>query len=385
MHSLVYLDANATTPIDSRVIEAMLTALVGLPGNPSSGHAAGRAARRAVDAARRDVAGLIGASRPDEIVFTSGGSESNVTAIRSALAARPGRHAVVTSAVEHASIHATLDHLAATDGIAVRRVPVDGDGRLDLKAYQAALGPDTALVTLNSANNETGTLFPISDLIPAAHAVGALFHTDAVQAAGRMDIDVGGSNVDMLSLSAHKMHGPKGVGALYVRHGTPYSSLVTGGGQERGRRAGTENVPGIVGFGVAAGLARTEADMIRIASLRDHLEATVVAALPNAVVLGDRRHRLANTACLAFPGVDAEMMLDRLDRAGIAASAGSACAAGGRQPSRVLVAMGHGHLAHSAIRFSLSRLNSSDDVDRLLAVLPSIWREARASLPGAAA
>lgn len=380
MQSLVYLDANATTPIDPRVAEAMLAALVGLPGNPSSDHAAGRAARRAVETARREVATLIGADRPDEVVFTSGGSESNVTAIRAALASRPGRRAVVTSTVEHASIHATLDHLAATDGIAVRRVPVDGNGRLDLGAYRAALGPDTALVTLMTANNETGTLFPIPDLVPAAHAVGALFHTDAVQAAGRIDVDVTGSGVDMLSLSAHKLHGPKGAGALYIRYGTPFSSLVTGGGQERGRRAGTENVPGIVGFGVAANLARTEAYMIRVAALRDRLEAAIVAVVPDAVVLGDRHHRLANTACLAFPGVDAEMMLDRLDRAGIAASAGSACAAGGQQPSRVLVAMGQGGLARSTIRFSLSHLNSGADVDRLLAVLPSILWEARASL-----
>ncbi len=385
MPSLVYLDANATTPIEPRVAEAMLAALGSLPGNPSSGHAAGRAARRAVDAARRDVAALIGASRPDEIVFTSGGSESNVTALRVAIAARPGRRAVVASTVEHASIHATLDHLATTDGIAVRRVPVDGNGRLDLEAYQAALGPDTALVTLMTANNETGTLFPIHDLVPAAHAAGALFHTDAVQAAGRVDIDVTGSGVDMVSLSAHKLHGPKGVGALYVRHGIPFSSLVTGGGQESGRRAGTENVPGIVGFGVAAALAQREADMIRLACLRDRFEAAVVATLPDAVVLGDRRHRLANTACLAFRGVDAEMMLDRLDRAGIAASSGSACASGGRQPNRVLVAMGHGGLARSTIRFSLSRLNSDADIDRLLAVLQSIAREARASLAEAAA
>jgi cysteine desulfurase len=385
MHGLVYLDANATTPIDPRVAEAMLAALTDLLGNPSSGHSAGRAARRALEVARRDVAALIGANRPDEIVFTSGGSESNVTAIRVALAARPGRNAVVTSTVEHASIHATLDHLAATDGIVVRHVPVDGDGRLDLEAYRAALGSDTALVTLVSANNETGTLFPLQDLVPAAHSVGALFHTDAVQAAGRANIDVTASGVDLASLSAHKLHGPKGVGALYVRHGTPFSSLITGGGQERGRRAGTENVPGIVGFGVAASLARTEADMIRIASLRDRLETVIVAVLPDTVVLGDRHHRLANTACLAFPGVDAEMMLDRLDRVDIAASAGSACAADGRQPSRVLVAMGQGRLARSTIRFSLSRLNRDADIDRLLAVLPSIAWEARVPLAGAAA
>jgi cysteine desulfurase len=380
MHSLVYLDANATTPIDPRVAEAMLTALIELAGNPSSGHAAGRAARRAVEAARRAVAALIGADRSDDIVFTSGGSESNVTALRAALAARPGRSAVVTSTVEHASIDATLDRLAATEGIAVRRVPVDGNGRLDLKAYEAALDTDVALVTLIHANNETGTLFPIADLVPAAHAAGALIHTDAVQAGGRVDIDVAASGVDMLSLSAHKLHGPKGVGALFVRRGTPFLSLVTGGGQERGRRAGTENVPGLVAFGVAADLARADAGMSRLAILRDRLEAAIVAIRPDVVVVGDRQRRLANTACLAFPGVDAEMVLDRLDRAGIAASAGSACAAGTRRPSRVLVAMGHRELSRSAIRFSLSRLNGDGDIERLLAVLPAILREARATL-----
>lgn len=380
MSGLVYLDANATTPVDPRVAEAMLAALIELPGNPSSGHTAGRAARHAVEAARGEVATLIGASRPGEIIFTSGGSESNVTALRAVLTARPGRRAVVTSALEHASIQAVLDRLAMTEGIAVRHVPVDGNGRLDLKAYQAALDTDVALVTLMTANNETGTLFPVPDLVPAAHAVGALFHTDAVQAAGRMNIDVTQTDADMVSLSAHKLHGPKGIGALYVRHGTPFLSLVPGGGQERGRRAGTENVPGIVGFGVAASLARTEADIGRIAMLRDRLEAAVVANLPDVVILGDRHSRLANTSCLAFPGVDAEMVLDRLDRSGIAASTGSACAAGTRQPSHVLASMGHGNLSGSTIRFSLSRFNGEADIDRLLAVLPSILREARATL-----
>lgn len=380
MPGLVYLDANATTPVDPRVAEVMMAALTDLPGNPSSSHMAGRAARRAVESARREVAVLIGAARPGDVIFTSGGSESNVTALRAALAARPGRYAVVTSSVEHASINATLDRLAATAGIDVRKVPVDGSGRLDLNAYDAALDADVALVTLMTANNETGTLFPIPDLVPAAHAVGALFHTDAVQVAGRMDIDVTQSGVDMASLSAHKLHGPKGIGALYVRHGIPFQGLITGGGQDRGRRAGTENVPGIVGFGVAAGLARTEADMSCVAALRDCLESAVVAMLPEAIVLGDRRHRLVNTACVAFLGFDAEMMLDRLDRSGIAASAGSACAAGGRQPSRVLTAMGHGNLSGSTIRFSLSRFNGEADIDRLLVVLPSILQEARGTL-----
>ncbi|SCM78397.1 Cysteine desulfurase [uncultured Pleomorphomonas sp.] len=374
---LVYLDANATTPADPRVVEAMLAALTGLPGNPSSGHAAGREARRAVETARREVAALAGAERPDEIVFTSGGSESNVAAIRAALAARPGRREVLTSAVEHASVDATLDRLAATDGIVVRRLPVDGRGRLDLDAYRAALGPGTALVTLMTANNETGTLFPIAGLVPAAHAAGALFHTDAVQAAGRLDLAVVASGVDMASLSAHKLHGPKGVGALYIRRGTAFSSLITGGGQERGRRAGTENVPGIVGFGVAARLALADNDAGRLARLRDRLEAAILAALPGAVVLGDRDARLVNTACLAFPGSDAEMMLHRLDRAGIAASSGSACAAGGAAPSRVLLAMGLGRLAGSTVRISLSRFNTDADVDRLVEVLPAIAREAR--------
>ena len=319
----IYLDANATTPVDLRVAEAMLAALTGLHGNPSSAHAAGRDARRAVEAARCDVARLIGADRPDEVVFTSGGSESNVTAIR------------------------------------------------------AALGPGTALVTLMTANNETGTLFPIADLVPAAHAAGALFHTDAVQAAGRVALSVAASGVDMASFSAHKLHGPKGVGALHVRTGTPFSGLIVGGRQEKGRRAGTENVPGIVGFGVAARLAFADCHAQHIARLRDRLESAVVAALPGMRVLGDPKARLANTACLAFPGVDAEMMLHRLDRAGIAASSGSACAAGSLAPSHVLTAMCLRHLAGSTIRFSLSRFNTDADIDRLLASLPAIASEAR--------
>ncbi|PKR87524.1 cysteine desulfurase NifS [Pleomorphomonas diazotrophica] len=375
--AIVYLDANATTPVDPRVAEAMLAALTGLPGNPSSAHAAGRAARQAVEAARRNVMALVGAERPDEIVFTSGGSESNVAAIHAALAARPGRREVVTSSVEHASVRATLDRLVATDGLIVHRLPVDASGRLDLDAYRAALGPGTALVTLMSANNETGTLFPIADLVPAAHAAGALFHTDAVQAAGRLDPSIAATGVDMASLSAHKLHGPKGAGALYIRRGTPFRSLITGGGQERGRRAGTENVPAIVGFGVAARLARADDQMAGIARLRDRLETSITAALPGTRILGDREARLANTACLAFPGADAEMMLHRLDQLGIAASSGSACAVGTAAPSHVLLAMGLEHIAGSTIRFSLSRCNTDADIDRLLAVLPGIAREAR--------
>lgn len=374
--SAVYFDANATTPVDPRVAEAMLAALTGLHGNPSSHHAAGRDARRAIEAARCDVARLIGANRPDEVVFTSGGSESSVTAIRAALAARPGRREVVTSAVEHASVLATLDRLATTDGIVIHRIPVDECGRLDLDAYHAALGPGTALVSLMTANNETGTLFPIADLVPAAHAAGALFHTDAVQAAGRVALSVAASGVDMASLSAHKLHGPKGVGALYVQSGTPFGSLIVGGRQEKGRRAGTENVPGIVGFGAAACLALTDSQAQLIARLRDRLEREVISALPGTRVLGDRKARLANTACLAFPGVDAEMMLHRLDRAGIAASAGSACATGGLAPSHVLAAMGLGHLAASTIRFSLSRYNTDTDIERLMTVLLAIVWEA---------
>lgn len=375
--SFAYFDANATTPVDPRVAQAMLAALTELPGNPSSDHTFGREARRAVEMARRDVAALLGTGRPEEIVFTSGGSESNVAALRAALTARPGRREVITSSVEHAAINATLDRLAATDGIVVHRIQVDSRGRLDLDAYRAAIGPRTALVTLMTANNETGTLFPIADLVPAAHAAGALFHTDAVQAAGRLDLGVAIAGVDMASVSAHKLHGPKGVGALYVRHGTKFFSLITGGAQERGRRAGTENVPAIVGFGMASRLALSENAGGNIARLRDRLEAELVAALSGTLVLGNREARLANTACLAFPGSDAEMMLHRLDRAGMMASSGSACSAGGTAPSHVLLAMGLRHLAGSVIRFSLSRFNTDADVDRLMEVLPSIAREAR--------
>lgn len=383
MTGSVYLDANATTPADPAVIAAMLAAMMELTGNPSSTHAAGRAARQAVETARGEVASLLGAARTDEIVFTSGGSEGNATAIAAALAARPGRREVVTSTVEHPSVDATLSRLAARHGLVIRRIAVNGRGQLDVDACRATLGPDTALVSLMRANNETGTLFPLADLVPAAKAAGALVHTDAVQAAGRVALDLDAAGIDLATVSAHKLHGPKGVGALYVRRGLAVEPLIAGGGQERGRRAGTENVAGIVGLGVAARLAaeRMTADMMRIKQLRDRLEEGVMSRLNIVRILGDRTNRLANTACLAFEGCDGEMMLSRLDRAGIAASSGSACAAGAMRPSRVLAAMGLTGLARSAIRFSLSRLNTDADIDRLLALLPAIAAEARCLTP----
>ena len=347
----VYLDNNATTRLAPDALQAMLPFLTQDFGNPSSMHAMGRAPARALIGARRAVQSLIGAADDAEIVFTSGGTEANLTAIRSALAADPSRREIVTSAVEHPAVLALCDHLERAEGVTVHRIPVDTEGRLELDAFRAALSDRVALVTLMWANNETGTVFPVEGLAELAHGVGALFHTDAVQAAGKLPIAVKGTDIDMLSVSAHKLHGPKGVGALYLRKGVPFQPLLRGGKQERGRRAGTENIAGIVGFGRAAELAPA-VDLAHIARLRDRLEAGIIAAVPKVRVLGDLRDRLANTSCLAFDFAEGEAILMRLDRAGIAVSTGAACSSGAIEPSHVMRAMKVPFTAaHGAIRF----------------------------------
>jgi cysteine desulfurase len=384
----VYLDNNATTRLDPAVLTAMMPFLTEVYGNPSSAHGRGTDARQAVEAARERVARLIGAASPSEIVFTSGGTESGNTAILAALRAAPERRAVVTSAVEHPAVRTLLDHLEAGEGYEIRRIGVDEHGRLDRVAYRAALGPDVALVSIMRANNETGTLFPVAELADEAAAAGAAFHTDAVQAAGRVPLHLAGTAIDFLSLSGHKLHGPKGIGALYVRRGARFSPFVRGGRQERGRRAGTENVPGIVGLGAAAGLAlaRLDADACAIAALRDRLEAGALATVPGCRVAGDPEARLPNTTMLVFEGVEGEAVAHRLDRAGIAVSQGSACSAGGMEPSPVLAAMGFPPaLAAGAVRFSLSRETTADEIGRTLAVLPDIVSALRVPAPRRAA
>jgi cysteine desulfurase len=368
----VYLDNNATTRTDPRVVEAMLPFLQDTFANPSSLHDLGVAAKDAVRAARRQVCALIGAERDCEIVFTSGGSESNNTAILSALETQGGRNEIVTSAVEHPAVLALCAQQEKTGRAKIHRIPVDGRGCLILDAYRRALSERTALVSIQWANNETGVLFPVEMLASMAHVAGALFHSDAVQAAGRVEINVSKTEIDMLSISAHKMHGPKGIGALYVRNGMKLAPLIYGGHQERGRRAGTENTPAIVGFGVAAKLAGQglQHDINRICLLRNYLEREILRLVPTAIRVGDRHACLPNTLNIAFENIEADSILLMLNRESIAASSGSACTSGSLNPSHVLTAMKipFSHLRGS-VRFSLSRENSDCDVGRVIEVL----------------
>ncbi|TIQ62312.1 MAG: cysteine desulfurase NifS [Mesorhizobium sp.] len=378
--SPVYLDNNATTRVDPAVVGAMLPFFTEQFGNHSSMHAYGASVAEAVRKARQQLQALIGAGFEDEIIFTSGGTESDSTAILSALEVMPGRTEIVTSAVEHPAVLKLCAHLEKTRGVKVHIIPVDHHGRLDLDAYRTALTPQVAIVSIMWANNETGTIFPVVELANLAREVGALFHTDAVQAVGRLPIELKSTAIDMLSLSAHKLHGPKGIGALYVRRGVRFSSMIKGGHQERDRRAGTENTPGIVGLGMAAELALKFMDETkRIKWLRDRLENGIIQHIPNTSVNGDPQQRLPNTANIGFEGIEGDAIPIVLSRLGIACSAGSACASGSLEPSHVLVAM---NAACGAVRFSLSRDNGEDDVDRVLEVLPAITEKLRA-LPSA--
>jgi cysteine desulfurase len=365
----IYLDNNATTRVDPEVVQAMLPYFTERFGNASSKHDLGEDAATAVRAARRQVRELLGATSSDEIVFTSGGSESDNTALLAALETQNGRDEIITSQVEHPAILALCEHLEKAGRASVHRIPVDEAGRLDSRAYRRALSSKVACVSFMWANNETGAMFPIAQLAEMAHEVGALFHTDAVQAAGKVPMQVRETQIDMLSLSAHKFHGPKGIGALYVRNGVKVAPLIRGGRQERGRRAGTENVPAIVGLGKAAELARhrLESEMPRVRDLRDRLEAGLLARIGSALVLGDPGNRLPNTVNIAFEHLESDPILLLLNRRGIAASSGSACASGSMEPSHVLRAMQVPYTyAFGAVRFSLSRENTAEDVDAVI-------------------
>lgn len=380
----VYLDNNATTRVDPTVVAAMLPYFTEQFGNASSAHGFGRDVAPAVKQARGHLQRLLGAASDSEIVFTSGGTESDNTAILSALATQQGRDEIVTTAVEHPAVLAVLEHLGATRGIKAHRIGVDDRGRLDLDAFAKALGPRTALVSVMWANNETGALFPVAELAKLAHDAGALFHTDAVQAVGKVAIDLKTTAIDMLSLSGHKLHGPKGIGALYLRKGTTFEALIRGGPQERRRRGGTENVPGIVGLGKAAELAQAGLDQEagRIRALRDRLERNILERVRHCAVIGDVDNRLPNTANIAFAHLDGEAILHHLTQAGIAASLGSACASGSMEPSHVLRAMNvPAELLRGAIRFSLSRGNTDQDIDRVIELIPAIIDRVRASSP----
>ena len=379
-----YLDNNATTRVDPRVVEAMLPLFSTEYGNPSSMHTLGAAAKSAVHGARLSVQNLTGAAHDSEIVFTSGGTESDNLAILSALEVSPRRREIVTSAVEHHAVRSLCEFLEQNKGIRVHVIPVDRNGRLDVAAYQAALSDRVAVVSIMWANNETGTVFPVAELAERAREVGALFHTDAVQAAGKLPIDVKSTAIDMLSLAAHKIHGPKGIGALYVRKGVRFRPQIKGGNHERGRRAGTENTPSIVGFGKAAELAlqHLSEESTRVRALRDRLERALTARIRHCFAVGDQENRLPNTASIAFEFIEGESILLLLDRAGIAASLGSACSTGSFEPSHVMRAMKVPDTAlHGVVRFSLSRDNAEDDVDRVVEVMPGIVDKLRAISP----
>jgi cysteine desulfurase len=382
--AVVYLDNNATTRVDPRVVQAMLPFFTESFGNASSTHDYGAAVAPALKEARKQVQALLGAEFDHEVVFTSGGTESDATAILSALEAAPERNEIVTSAVEHPAVLNLCQHLERTGRAKVHYIGVDARGELDLAAYRAALSDKTALASIMWANNETGTIYPVAELAALAKQAGALFHTDAVQAFGKIDMAVKDTAIDLLSLSGHKIHGPKGVGALYVKKGVKLTPLFRGGKQERGRRAGTENVPGIVGLGAAADLARQNlaGDVARMSALRDLLERGLLAAVPLARVNGASESRLPNTLNIAFDYADGEAVLHKLDRAGVAASSGSACASGSMEPSHVLRALNiPPHALQGAIRFSLSRETSDDDIAKVLAALPGIVANAREKSP----
>ena len=378
----VYLDNNATTQVAPEVLEEMLPYFHELYGNPSSMHSFGGQVMRKVRQAREQVASLLGAS-PEEIIFTSCGTESDNAAIRSALASNPDKKHIVTSRVEHPAVRALCAHLA-TQGYRVTELPVDGEGRLDMEQYKRALSPDTAIVSLMWANNETGVIFPIEKAAEMARERRILFHTDAVQAVGKIPINLADMRIDMLSASGHKLHAPKGIGVLYLRKGTKFSPFMVGGHQERGRRGGTEATPSIIGLGVAAELAQKKIDVENtyVKGLRDRLESTILNIVPNSKVNGDRLNRLPNTTNISFEFVEGEGILLMMDEYGICASSGSACTSGSLQPSHVLRAMGIPFtMAHGSIRFSLSVYNTDEEIDFVIEKLPTIIETLRSMSP----
>jgi cysteine desulfurase len=380
---MIYLDNNASTEPDPEVLAAV-EAAARLYGNPSSVHAEGRRARRAIEEARFEVAALVNA-RPDEIFFTSGGTESNSLAIFGCGFGRTGR--IVLSGAEHPSVREPIGQLGRTSAFEVVTVEPEPSGALDEEKILGAATKGTALVSLMAANNEYGGVFPVARVAPELRSRGALVHTDAVQAAGKIPVDVRAWDVDLLSCSAHKLHGPKGVGALFVRKGTAMSPHTPGGGQERKIRAGTENTSGIVGFGVAARLARERiAESAAIGRLRDRLERAVRDRIPGAKVVGESAARLANTSAILFPGVSGETLVASLDLEGVAASVGSACSSGTTSPSPAILALGlPASEARSVVRFSLSRSTTVAEIDRVAVLLPDLVAAARqAGAPEAA-
>jgi cysteine desulfurase len=370
----IYLDNNATTKVDHAVVDAMIPYFLEQYGNPSSIHKFADGVARGIKQARGQVQALIGCEHDSEIIFTSCGTESNTTAILSAIKCQPNRKEIITTTVEHPAILGVCVQLEK-EGYTIHRLPVDKCGRLNLDSYQKMLSENVALVTVMWANNETGTIFPVVEMADMANAAGVMFHTDAVQAVGKIPMMLADTKIDMLSISGHKLHAPKGIGVLYLRRGVRYRPLLRGGHQERGRRAGTENTASIVGLGKACELAlqHIEYENTQVKALRDKLERGIIEAVPHSFVTGDLNNRLPNTTDIAFEYIEGESILMLLNKAGIAASSGSACTSGSLEPSHVMQAMDIPYTAaHGTIRFSFSRYNSMADVDEVLKVMPGI-------------
>ena len=380
---VIYVDNNATTMVAPEVLDAMLPYFSTNYGNPSSMHSFGGNVAGAINEARDNVAKLIGA-QPEEVVFTSCGTESDGTAIRAAIESYPDKKHIVTSRVEHPAVKNLYETLSKK-GYRATFVPVDPSGKLDIDYLYDSLNDDTAIVSLMWGNNETGVIFPIEEISQEVKSRGILFHTDAVQAVSKIPINIGETGVDMLSLSGHKFHSPKGIGALYIRKGTKFSPFMIGGHQESGRRGGTENTASIIGLGKAAELAAAhlaENGYERISRLRDRLEQTLLANVSNALINGDPANRLPNTTSVAFEYVEGEAILLMMNEHGICASSGSACTSGSLEPSHVLRAMGVPFTAaHGSIRFSLSRYNTEDEMDVIIKKLPPVIERLRELSP----
>lgn len=378
----IYMDNNATTKVAPEVVEAMLPYFGELYGNPSSMHSFGGQVGRHIESARARLAELLGAD-PGEIIFTSCGTESDSTAIWAALRTRPEKKHIVTSRVEHPAVKNLCEYLQK-NGYRVTFVPVDRKGNLDLDYLYDHLTDNTAIVSLMWANNESGVIFPIEEIVEKVKERDIVFHTDAVQAVGKLPIDMRSVPVDMLALSGHKLHAPKGIGALYVRKGTKFSPFLVGGHQERGRRGGTENVASMIGLGRAAELAGAfiEDENTRVKGLRDKLEKGLLERVSNAMVNGDPENRLPNTTSIAFEYVEGESILLMMNELGICASSGSACTSGSLEPSHVLRAMGVPFTAaHGSIRFSLSVYNNEEEVDFVIENLPPVIERLRSMSP----
>jgi cysteine desulfurase len=378
---LIYLDNNATTRPAPQVVEAMLPYLREFYGNPSSVHRFGQRARQAIEEARHSVAQLTGC-QDSELIFTGGGTESVNTAIRGLLAARAPRRKIIISTAEHAATHELCSQLAK-EGCEIVQIPVNHVAEIDLEVFAAALDEQTALVSLIWANNETGVIFPIAEIAAMCRKLRIPIHTDGTQAVGKIPVDITEMQIDAMSFAAHKFHGPKGVGCFFMRRGVRTRPLLIGGPQERSRRGGTENVPGIVGAGAAAVLAQQSLpEMRRVQNLRDRLEKEILEHIPNTSVNGTREARLPNTTNISFARLEAEAILLLLSEQGICASAGAACSSGSLEPSHVLKAMAiDPKIAHGAIRLSLSRYTTAEEIERTLSILPGIIERLRMVLP----